>query len=92
MVLTFDQIATVAKKVVDYNNSDSRKYDLHMNISTGISEDTSVRIIVYNRYIPNAESHTSSIYGSIQCDSLYCSATFEQMMEFIDKYANEKED
>lgn len=93
MVLTHEQISQVVERVVTFNENPKRNYDLNINIGTGINNDTSVRIIVYNRYIPDAESHPSAIYGSIQCDELGFSYTFEQMMEFIDRYDNtEQED
>lgn len=88
MVLTHEQISQVVGKVVAFNENPKRNYDLHIHVGTGISNDISVRVIVYNRYIPDVENHTSAIYGSIQCDDLGCSHTFEQMMEFIDKYDN----
>lgn len=93
MVLTHEQISQVVERVVTFNENPKRNYDLNINIGTGINNDISVRVIVYNRYIPDAESHPSAIYGSIQCDELGSSYTFKQMMEFIDRYDNtEQED
>lgn len=86
MTLTRDQIIEVTKRVIEVNESNT-EYELYLRIGCGIYGEADVEITVFSKYKPDEETHSSIRYGSIKCNE--CSGkenTFENMMQFIEKY------
>lgn len=86
MTLTRDQIIEVTKRVIEVNESNT-EYELCLRIGCGIYGETDVKITVFSKYNPDAETNSSIMHGSIKCNE--CSGkenTFEHIMQFIEKY------